>query len=152
MQAKKLINLYTDIDIDIIGITLLSKEEYLELQSNIKQLNDWWWLSSPGYHSLYAPIVDIDGSLSDCAVLYSSGSVRPVLIHESKNLSIGDTIYLAGKNWTVISDKYILCDERLCLMSFRKDWKVENANEYQSSDIKKYLDDWFNENIQAETL
>lgn len=152
MQAKKLINLYTDIDIDIVGITLLSKEEYLEFKKNIKPFNDWWWLRSSGHVSNCASNVGSDGFINSFRVDDAYVSIRPVLIYKSDNLLIGDTVTLVGKSWTVVSDKYILCNEKLCRMQFRRDYISDNANSYELSDIKKFLDTWFDYNIKPEEL
>lgn len=52
---------------------------------------------------------------------------------------------LAGYTWTVISDKYILCDRIVEKTPFRQDWEAPDANVYEKSDIKRWLENWAQE-------
>lgn len=40
---------------------------------------------------------------------------------------------------------HALCDNIIGKCVFREDWKAKEANEYEASDVKKYVDKWFNE-------
>ena len=75
--------------------------------------------------------------------------VRPalrILNLASYNLHAKDTIRLAGKRWTVISDDLILCDEIVGNCAFRDDYEAPDANDYEKSDVKKWLENWAAEN------
>lgn len=148
MKINKIIRRYAKVDVEILGITLLSKEEYSDSKKNIKPIENWWWLRSPSFYSSIMYNVGYFGDIDYNNVANPYGSVRPALIYKSNDLSIGERIYLSGKDWTVVSDKYILCDEEFCRMIFRKKWNANNANVYDASDVKKYLDDWFEHNIK----
>jgi len=150
MKAEKMIRIIEPIDIEINGITLLSIEEYEACKYIIPNINFWWWLRSPGYSSINAANVSNVGNVSDFGnyVNYDDRAVRPALIYESSNLQIGDKIKIVGYNWTVISDSMILCDDVVGFTYFRKDWRANDANDYEKSDIKKWLNDWWKERIK----
>ena len=78
--------------------------------------------------------------------------VRPVLTLEnidSTSFEIGDTFEFRGYIFTIISKEYALCDEGITTMAYRSEEGVENANDYESSDIKAYLEKWFNCELTA---
>lgn len=142
MKIEKSIISRIEQEAQFFGLTLLSVEEYKQYVENIPTVNFWWWLRSPGYYGGYASRVDYDGSLNSNFVDFASGSVRPTLIINPKLscFQIGDKFKFFNHSWTVISDNYALCDEAFCKMQFRKNLKAENANIYNESDVKKYLD------------
>lgn len=123
------------------GLTLLSIEEYNENKDHIKPINNWWWLRSSYEGDSIVSSVDYVGDISYGTVYDSNCSVRPALILESANLHVGDRFKFYEHNWTVISERYALCDEEFCRMAFREYWGANNANIYDASDIKTYLDD-----------
>jgi hypothetical protein len=135
----------------IAGITLLSLDKYRRHWKNIKQINDWWWLRSPGYTTSRAACVRPDDYLIEygCLVNTIDIAVRPALIlcgsHE-----IGQTIAFGGKTWTTISDSLALADEPLRNMPFRRDWKAADASSYDKSDIRQYLSKWLAEAMERE--
>lgn len=149
MKAEKIITTTERVDIDIREITLLSKEEYMEDKGDIQTYAGLWWLRSPNEgNGAWADLVYNDGYV-DGQVVYSDCAVRPALRVsnlETSNLQIGDKINLAGRQWTVISENIILCDESIGDCPFRKDWKAEDANVYAASDIKKFVDAWAKKN------
>ena len=53
----------------------------------------------------------------------------------------------AGHVWTVVPGKLALCDDFIGYGCFRKDWRAIDANEYEASDVKKYIENWFNQQI-----
>lgn len=143
MKVKKLIEM--EYEMEFGGLTLLSAEEYSESREFITLLNGWWWLCSPSYRSNYASAVNGCNNLDDTLVSGMNCAVRPALILKSSNLLINDKFRFYNHNWTVISDKYALCDEAFRNMAFRNDWKTKYSNIYEVSDIKKYLDlEWIN--------
>lgn len=150
MKIKKLIEM--ECDAEFVGLTLLSANEYTENMEFIKPLGDCWWLRSPGYYGYDASYVSYGGSLS--SDVYSViGSVRPALIlNPESSLLVGDKFIYYDHNWTVISAQYALCDEKFCRMAFRKDWRVNDANDYEASDIKRYLDSEWNKMIEGEDV
>ena len=143
-----------EIDLVISGITLLSVEEYLQCRNIVPITHCWWWLRSPGLSSSYVADVSIDGSVSyyGYSVYIGYGAVRPGLVFNSKssNLQIGDKIELANYTWTVINNDMMLCDESIGNTCFRKDWRAYDANDYEKSDIKVWLENWLENKIREE--
>ena len=134
--------------LEITGATLLSVEEARQLDKEILKASSSWWLGSRGDYVRNAACVNGDNG---CVlglgrdVGYRFG-VRPALQIEnleSSGSSIRDGITFGDHHFIIISDSYALCDDIIGECVFRKDWKAEDANDYETSDIKKYVDDWF---------
>lgn len=131
----------------LAGITLLSLEEYQELEPNISLLNRLWWLRSPGFDDISAAFVigaygffNVIGFIVGLAF-----GVRPALVLESSNLQVGDNFEFGNHTFTVISEKYALCNDSIGDHCFREDWKAKDANDYEKSDVKKYIESWAKE-------
>lgn len=149
MIIKKHIKTFYEQDIEFSEITLLSVEEYSSNENIIPAVNGWWWLRSPGDYQYYAALVYPDGSLYYNFVYIGRGSVRPALRiknPEPSNLSTGDKLEFAGKTWTVLNDGLVLCDELVGQTCFREDREANDANSYEASDIKEYVEKWAKEN------
>lgn len=143
MKVEKLIR----VDLDVQGITLLSIEEYKKHKRHITPIDCVWWLRSPGCRSWLAAYVGSSG------IVNSNGddvdrdliAVRPALQvanPKSASLKIGDKFCLFGYEWTVISKELALCDEVVGKHAFREDWQAEDANDYEQSDVKRFLEEW----------
>ena len=152
MEIQKHIVTTQKQDIQIEEVTLLSKEEYHAAKENIPpepRFHGWWWLRSPGRCPSYAASVGRSGSLRVDNV---SVCVRPALriinLNSSK-LCIGDKFEMVGFTWTVVleeeKDFLALCDTSVGETCFREDWDEDNANEYEASDVKKWLANWAGE-------
>jgi len=141
------------VDIEITGATLLSLEEYEEYKNNIPLTKDWWWwLRSPGYYSYKATVVYCDGSSdNDGDYVDDDGNViRPALqISNLGDVEVGDKIKFGGVIFTVISPKYALCDTVIGCGAFREDSEAADANVYEASDVKKFVDEWFANALKA---
>ena len=141
MIAKK-------INIDITGITLLSVDEYSKYRNRIPQ-RLWWWLRTNATdNDIAVAVVNSSGEVKYDDAGCEKIHVRPALIYNSKtsDLRTRDKITLADLEWTVISDKYALCDDSIAKMPFR-DWECWNeppkdTNAYEASDVKVYLENW----------
>lgn len=135
--------------IKIAGATLLSIGGVEEIPKDILKSTDSWWLRSPGRFNGCAAAVHNNGDIDyfgydikDCL------GVRPALIiSDSCDLAIGDKLSYKEYTFTVISKKYILCDSIIGDCIFRENPITSNANNYMLSDVKKYVDDWFEKNI-----
>ena len=150
MNAKQIIETTKDIELDVLGITLLSVEEAEQVPEGTRAIRGRWWLRSPGYDDYNAACVDGYGDVCDLGYIvnYYEPGVRPALIVnlDSSNLSIMDKIETAGHRWTVITDSLILCDDIVGFTAFRADWQANDANVYEASDVKKWLEKWWEEN------
>lgn len=135
--------------VDIVGATLLTIEEEVEaLPNHLRPYTNWWWLRSPGYISRLATYAHLDGSVDDLGNLVHNcnASVRPALQIanlKSTDLKVGDSIFFNDKEFEIISDTLAFCKTDIGTHWFRKDWQAEDANDYEESDVKKFVDDWF---------
>jgi len=140
----------------LLGVTLLSVEEAGQVPKVIRRFNDWWWLRSPGRDIDYAASVRYDGCVDEygalSSVYYDYACVRPALHLESdvSNLKDGDRIKIGSYEFDVVCNgKYALCTTSIGKSAFRTDWEVEDANNYEVSDIKKVVDKWYKEKIKG---
>ena len=137
-------------NLKINGATLLSIEEAENLlAAKERKYHCWWWLRSPGYYSGDAAHVHGGGDL-DClgCGVYNVGSyVRPALKIsnlESSNLLIGDVFEVGDWKFKVISEnlawlyKQDIGDHRF----------DEKTNVYEQSEIKQFVDNWFEKEIK----
>ena len=154
MLVKKRIVTTENVNLDITGITLLSIEEYEATRDMIPMVKDDWWLRSLSDDASFAMSVCGGGEvyqrlgtgvLFGLQLQYSVDStlgVRPALNLELGDLRIGDVFELAGYVWTVINENVALCDDIIAKTCFREDWDAVDANNYEASDVKKWLHDW----------
>lgn len=139
------------VELDIAEVTMLSSEEYLEAKAWIPPIYEYWWLRSLHINNDHmAGVVAANGRLLGRDTDSSgSFSVRPALRIRnlaSQHLKIGDVIELAGYTWTIISDDTAICDVVVGKSCFREDWQAPDANAYDKSDVKKWLENWAKEN------
>ena len=138
----------------ITGATLLSVEEAKQLNGDMLKASDNWWLRSPGDIARIAAFVyGVDGHVNvyGLYVTYAFG-VRPALEItnlESSIYQIGDTLSFGDHSFTIISEKYALCDEIIEKRPFCNDYK--KGNDYETSDIKVFVDNWFDRTKELET-
>ena len=151
MKVDKIINTTQQTEIDINDITLLSIEEYEQTKEIVPLVIQYWWLRSPGTYDNNVAVVLIGGSVNYFGLFVpDSYGVRPALIlnMQSSNLQIKDKFIFADYTWTVIGENLALCDSVVGTTYFRKDWEAEDSSEYETSDIKKWLEDWLKERVE----
>lgn len=132
----------------IIGATLLSLNEADQLPSELRKYHNWWWLRNSSYIYYRAACVDHRGYFIDGGYFVDdySNVVRPALQIKkpnSSNLKIGDVFEFGGKTFKIISNNLAFCLSDIGTCAFRRNWKAEDANDYEKSDVKKYVDEWF---------
>lgn len=144
MTVDKIVN-------NIEGITLLSVDDYKEFKKNIPNINDYWWLRSPYADSGHCAALVNDNGDVDYYYVDLGYAARPALYisnPESVDMEIGDKFDFGGHSWTIISDNYALCDESIGRYVFRHDWRAENADTYEASDIKAFIEDWYEKALE----
>ena len=139
----------------ITGATLLSAEEVELLPQRLRSYKNWWWLQSPSDYRGRATRVDYRGVVCYCArpVDDDSGTVRPALrIRNLKfsNFKVGDRFEFGNAEFEIVSDDLAFCTGNIGRCAFREDWDVADANVYESSDVKKFVDKWFESAVQDE--
>lgn len=137
-------------ELEIIGAKLLSIEEAKELPIQLRKYEDWWWLITPSCFYHYVAIIEEDGSIDEEGIYVEAGSVvvRPALQIQNirvSNLQIGDAFIFGDKKFEVISENLAFCVEDIGNCCFREDGRAKDANKYEKSDVKKFVDDWFEE-------
>ena len=137
-------------NLKIHGATLLSVEEAKNLLTEEDcKYPCWWWLRSPGTSSDYAANVYGDGGVNfgGDRVDNDNNCVRPALKIsnlESSNLLIGDVFEVGDYKFRVISEDLAWMHEQdIGLRRFD-----EKTNIYEQSEIKQFVDDWFEKEIK----
>lgn len=131
-------------EIEILGVTLLSIEEYMENKDLIPRIDDWWWLRSPGNYQRSATIVYYDGDVCDYGDLVSgdNNAVRPALkIGNPESLNPGSKFECAGYAWTMLHGNLALCDSSIGETAFSNN----GSNDYETSTVKRYVENWAKE-------
>ncbi len=139
----------------IKSATLLSVDEAERLLSKQdREYHSWWWLRSPGFYQNYAAFVNDVGSVYyyGTSVNIGDGCVRPALNIDldSSDLKIGDVFDFGGKKFKIISSHLAFCLDDIGEACFRKDWRAVDAENYELSDIKRFIDSWFEETTKWE--
>lgn len=134
--------------LEVSGATLLTREEVKQLPKRLREYGKWWWLKSPGNYYNYAANVFEEGYVNRFGnyVDIKNLAVRPALIIsnlEVSNLNIGDTFKFGDKEFEIIFDDKALCLSDIGQCAFRKNWVASDAYDYEKSDVKKYVDNWF---------
>ena len=132
------------------SLELLTLEEVNQLPQKVRSYICWWWLKSPGQFDDFALGVGKDGTVySHGCIVDDTGAVRPVLTVsnlDSSNLELYDNYQLLDNFWIYIGDNKFLYDGIPVKHIFDKD-----SNDYESSEIKGYLDNWLKE-LQSKVL
>lgn len=149
MKIKKICTVETPMDIAINEARLLTKEEVEALPERFKLYDNWWWTSTANVaNPVSAWFVSGPYGYLIRNIVDSEGSVRPTLIFESKDLEVGDKFLIGEKEFEVIKESLAFCTSDIGECAFREDFEAEDANDYEKSDIKKYIDKWFEENVK----
>lgn len=152
MKVTKVITTELKLNLEIVGATLLTADEAEKLPERLRKCGEGWWLQSCGCNSDYAAWVYPKGIVSragEYVCFYYS--VRPVLVIsnlESSGLKIGDIFNFGEKEFEVISNNKAFCLTNIGACAFKRDSNVLNANNYERSDIKEFIDYWFKNNIE----
>jgi len=158
MKVKKIFVSKLELELNITGATLLTIDEARELPERLKAYRNWW-LRSPGGYADFAAYVDYNGFIHSHGdyIRNNLNVVRPALIIsnlESSEFKVGDRFEFDGKEFEIVFDYLAFCltDIGQCAFkkSFKKDW-AGDANNYEESDIKKFIDEWFEKATTKET-
>lgn len=137
------------VDLDIKEVTLLSVEEAVEyLTPRQRNLGVAWWLrpgasEPPSRYTSSCMSSDGDPEFSE---IYNCGvGVSPALkIDNLKDLGLleGDKFMAGGELWTIISDDLAWCARIIRNECFRVDYQAPDAQSWEKSDVKTYLNNW----------
>lgn len=148
MKVKKIVRKTEETELDIICSTLLSINEVEKVPLKLRVYDEWWWLRSPGHYQDCASTVRDVGSPYFVGYFVCSDDVcvRPALKISnlgSSGLEIGDVFVFGGKEFEIISEDIAFCLSDIGNHCFRYDFRADNANDYEASDVKRYVDEWF---------
>ena len=128
---------------NVMEVTLLSANEYKPVEHDVPWVGDEWWLRTPGSHNYLAAIVDSEVINADGFYVGQCKGVRPALRVNPESIDhIESSASFGGHEWTRISKDMFLCNETIRQMPFNK---TEDSNDYETSDVKKWLEKWFQE-------
>ena len=152
-----IIRVFAEVDeLEITGATLLTVGEAEKLPKGLRIYPRWWWLKTRGILSNYVTLVTKLGYINKegVDVAFEKGAVRPALIIEnlkSSNLKIGDEFKFGRYyRFVIISDNKAFCLGDIGEYYFNHfvEGELDNFNDYEQSDIKKIVDDWFKWSIK----
>lgn len=139
--------------------TLLSVAEALSFPPSIRRYDYFWWLrSSDCYKEVVPPgryeTVNVVSFVTNLGFVWDKQGfrvnddmpgVRPALIvnPKSSNLNNGDIIKVFDHYWYFQDNLALLMYKPLIKMPFNKD--ESKGNDYETSDVKKWLDNWLKE-------
>lgn len=148
MDESRIITLENGVQ--VTGATLLTAEEAERVPEDILSKDGAWWLSSPSVltqWNTYVEYVDIDGIIDTVGYrAYARLGVRPALNINllSSSLKVGDKFLIGEYTFDVISENKALCSNLIGNSVFRSDFSAADVNNYEVSDIKKDIDEWYN--------
>lgn len=148
MKVNKIVKSTVEEELEITGAMLLSAEEAEKYLTHKERIYDSaWGLCSPCYDCDCAAYVGCSGYTHNyfgVDVDYEFG-VRPALQIknlESSNLKIGDTFEIGDYEFKVISENLAwMFKQDIGRCEFNK--YLANGNNYETSDVKKFVDKWF---------
>lgn len=130
-------------DINIQGATLLSAEEYSEYMHLISSRN--MWLRSHDTVGPCSHFVTASGFVASKSV-NEYLNVSPALIIDLKSsiLKPGDTFEFGNHEFVILSNKIAQCNGDIGECAFKEYENLDiDTNNYSLSDIKQYIDNWF---------
>lgn len=138
------------------GAILLSKDEVERLLTREERKCTFegrpcdWWIRTPCDSTHYVYTVDgVSGEiLSDDGDYWVDdwACVRPALklfgCWRSRGFDVGDMLDFCGYKFKIISNEYALCENAVDCKPFRTAADADDANIYEASDMKDYVDEW----------
>lgn len=151
MKIKRLVTIEIPDELEIVGATLPTLEDSNYFSDNLCIYNTEWWLNTPLDHisgCVFIICTDGDATYEETNCDYIT--VRPALQIknlELSNLKIGDCFIFGEKEFEIVLNDLAFCKSDIGKCYFRQDFEADNANVYEFSDVKKFVDKWFNESV-----
>jgi hypothetical protein len=145
VSATKQVVKEEPVQLQITGVTLLSKEEYTQNRDLISSQGSRWWLRSHDESGNTAACTYGDGEIEYLNVSFNRIGVRPALHCNltSSNLTPGDKAVLNGQSYTALRGDFLLKDEMIGNCAFCDDRQAADAGVYKKSDVKQYVEQWY---------
>jgi hypothetical protein len=128
--------------LDKYEITLLTVEEYRKYKSAVPNIEDWWWLRSPGNADDRAAYVCPKGAVLSRGdgIRSDDDAVRPALKSDEIILDVGEQFIALGNRWTVIGKGVAISNGIVATHRYDSD-----SNVWETSELKEWLEAWAKE-------
>ena len=128
--------------LDKYEITLLTVEEYRKYKSAVPNIEDWWWLRSPGNADDRAAYVCPKGAVLSRGdgIRSDDDAVRPALKSDEIILDVGEQFIALGNRWTVIGKGVAISNGVVATHRYDSD-----SNVWETSELKEWLEAWAKE-------
>ena len=141
VNSKKILNS----SVTVNDCFILSEEMYLENKDTISMLDDgdYWWLSTKGKIPETTKAV-FEDEVMELEHTYHRVGVRPVLEidYSQTSLVVGDEIEFAGEYYRIFDKSHAIANNVITHLPFDSD-----SNDYETSQLKHWLHDWFERNL-----
>ena len=143
----------------VTGASLISYEAVNGLSEETCNLTDWWWTRSKGASGkmvAYVPGANRGGAVSAFTAKLGviadnvQGTIRPVLKltdFEKSGYKVGDTFQIGDYCFDIISESEALSRQGISQGPFRSNWQARNANDYEFSDARVVVEDWYHKTL-----
>lgn len=153
MKVQKVVKLEDDITIKSAG--LLSKlQAEACLSKEDRNYNSKWCLCTPGCCARYISYIDRYGDIrADGDYTIGKYALRPSLNIDISNTSfkVGDIFIFGGEEFKILAPNVAWMHKAdIGEFTFRSDWQATDANIYEASDVKKIINEWFDNIIKEE--
>ena len=129
----------TNVFLDKYEITLLTVEEYRKYKSAVPNIEDWWWLRSPGCDDSRAAYVCPKGAVLSRGdgIRSDDDAVRPALKSDEIILAVGEQFIALGNRWTVIGPGVAISNGIIATRRYDSE-----SNVWETSELKAWLEAW----------
>lgn len=132
-------------DLKITGATILSVQE-VALSAIRSICVNSWWLKTDNISDVPAACCDCEGAvdyIEQNDFLSDICGVRPVLTFEGSGVETGDRFIFGCYEFEVYTEGRAICCTDIGASQYTDDYNRFDAMDYESSDIKKFVDKWY---------
>jgi len=137
--------------VDILRADLLTKEDLSRVPLSIKQYRKNWWVNIPDENNpLKVKVREGNGFAVSTKTVNRFFAVRPVLridASKSRYIKRGDVFTFGGKRFYFAYGALAFCLEDIGDFAFNLHMRASTAQDYNNSDIKQWIDNWFSDSI-----
>lgn len=136
-----------DVDLKITGATIPSVQEVTPYSLDVRAIPaNYWWLKSDDFRNVPVACCDREGYvdyIENNDFLSDIWNVRPVLTFENSNMQKGDRFVFGCYEFAVYTEGRAICCTDIGASQYTDDYTRSDAMDYESSDIKKFVDKWY---------
>lgn len=131
-----------DIHKTVDEIFLLSVDEYRKYIDVIPQIENWWWLRTPGAYEKYVAMINRNGSITERGeyVNFCWMCVRPALTitdDDFVKLKVGERYAKYDFPWIKIDNTLAIAEVPIGFRRFDTE-----SNDYEKSEVRQYILNW----------